>query len=194
MTLGSKSPRNSPSRLCARRSPARDFPVKDLGAIFFVSVTGIASPSIDARLVNRMGFAQLHQASSYFRSGLRGRSGRHRACRRLRARVSGAMCRSGFRRAMLAHLAAGRSFGRRILFRRACSAMARLRWWLPERRSRRAGRRFCAPALLLSRDAGCDGLGRVGKRLSHCALAGCAAHGLRTPGERCGKLSGRQWP
>jgi alkylresorcinol/alkylpyrone synthase len=29
--------------------------VKDLGAIFFVSVTGIASPSIDARLVNRMG-------------------------------------------------------------------------------------------------------------------------------------------
>ena len=29
--------------------------VKNLGAIFFVSVTGIASPSIDARLVNRMG-------------------------------------------------------------------------------------------------------------------------------------------
>ncbi len=27
----------------------------DLGAIFFVSVTGIASPSIDARLINRMG-------------------------------------------------------------------------------------------------------------------------------------------
>ncbi len=29
--------------------------LQDLGAIFFVSVTGIASPSIDARLVNRMG-------------------------------------------------------------------------------------------------------------------------------------------
>jgi alkylresorcinol/alkylpyrone synthase len=29
--------------------------VKDLGAIFFVSVTGIASPSIDARLINRVG-------------------------------------------------------------------------------------------------------------------------------------------
>lgn len=27
----------------------------DLGAIFFVSVTGVASPSIDARLINRMG-------------------------------------------------------------------------------------------------------------------------------------------
>jgi alkylresorcinol/alkylpyrone synthase len=29
--------------------------VEDLGAIFFVSVTGVCSPSIDARLVNRMG-------------------------------------------------------------------------------------------------------------------------------------------
>src|SRR5580658_556825 len=31
------------------------FSTADLGAIFFVSVTGISSPSIDARLVNRMG-------------------------------------------------------------------------------------------------------------------------------------------
>jgi alkylresorcinol/alkylpyrone synthase len=31
------------------------FATSDLGAIFFVSVTGIASPSIDARLINRMG-------------------------------------------------------------------------------------------------------------------------------------------
>jgi alkylresorcinol/alkylpyrone synthase len=31
------------------------FTTSDLGAIFFVSVTGICSPSIDARLVNRMG-------------------------------------------------------------------------------------------------------------------------------------------
>jgi len=30
------------------------FSTEDLGAIFFVSVTGISSPSIDARLVNRM--------------------------------------------------------------------------------------------------------------------------------------------
>jgi alkylresorcinol/alkylpyrone synthase len=30
---------------------------EDLGALFFVSVTGIASPSIDARLVNRMGLS-----------------------------------------------------------------------------------------------------------------------------------------
>jgi alkylresorcinol/alkylpyrone synthase len=30
---------------------------RDLGALFFTSITGIASPSIDARLVNRMGLA-----------------------------------------------------------------------------------------------------------------------------------------
>jgi len=30
---------------------------KDLGAIFFVSITGVSSPSIDARLVNRMGLS-----------------------------------------------------------------------------------------------------------------------------------------
>jgi alkylresorcinol/alkylpyrone synthase len=30
---------------------------RDLGAIFFVSITGIASPSIDARLINRMGLS-----------------------------------------------------------------------------------------------------------------------------------------
>ncbi len=30
---------------------------KDLDALFFVSITGIASPSIDARLINRMGLA-----------------------------------------------------------------------------------------------------------------------------------------
>lgn len=32
--------------------------VKDIDAIFFVSVTGIATPSIDARLVNRLGLRQ----------------------------------------------------------------------------------------------------------------------------------------
>jgi len=30
---------------------------RDVGALFFTSVTGIASPSIDARLINRMGFS-----------------------------------------------------------------------------------------------------------------------------------------
>jgi len=39
--------------LCCALSRA-GFSTEDLGAIFFVSVTGISSPSIDARLVNRM--------------------------------------------------------------------------------------------------------------------------------------------
>ncbi|HYL34840.1 MAG TPA: 3-oxoacyl-[acyl-carrier-protein] synthase III C-terminal domain-containing protein [Bryobacteraceae bacterium] len=40
--------------LCCALSRA-GLATSDLGALFFVSVTGIASPSIDARLVNRMG-------------------------------------------------------------------------------------------------------------------------------------------
>jgi alkylresorcinol/alkylpyrone synthase len=40
--------------LCCALSRA-GFAPSDLGALFFVSVTGIASPSIDARLINRMG-------------------------------------------------------------------------------------------------------------------------------------------
>ena len=77
-----------------------------LGAIFFVQVTGIASPSIDARLINRM-HLPYHQTNSDIRAGLRGRSSRHRASRRLRARLSRTMCRPGFGRAVLADLAKG---------------------------------------------------------------------------------------
>ena len=38
-----------------RAAASADIDLASLGAIFFVSVTGIASPSIDARLINRMG-------------------------------------------------------------------------------------------------------------------------------------------
>jgi alkylresorcinol/alkylpyrone synthase len=31
---------------------------KDIGALFFVSITGVASPSVDARLINRMGLSR----------------------------------------------------------------------------------------------------------------------------------------
>ncbi|HLK18261.1 MAG TPA: 3-oxoacyl-[acyl-carrier-protein] synthase III C-terminal domain-containing protein [Bryobacteraceae bacterium] len=40
--------------LCGALSRA-GFATSDLGAIFFVSITGISSPSIDARLINKMG-------------------------------------------------------------------------------------------------------------------------------------------
>ena len=49
----------------------------ELGAIFVTSVTGIAAPSLDARLVNRMGLSYQHQARANFRPGLRGRRRRN---------------------------------------------------------------------------------------------------------------------
>lgn len=45
-------------RAVADALAAAGLAVEDLGAIFFVSVTGIATPSIDARLVNRMGLPE----------------------------------------------------------------------------------------------------------------------------------------
>lgn len=44
---------------CAIRRAAGDagVAVEDIGAIFFVSVTGISSPSVEARLINRMGLS-----------------------------------------------------------------------------------------------------------------------------------------
>lgn len=42
--------------ICRAITPDGIMP-RDLGALYFVSVTGIASPSVDARLVNRMGLS-----------------------------------------------------------------------------------------------------------------------------------------
>ncbi len=44
----------------------------DIGALFFVSVTGIASPSIDARLVNRMGLPRNLRRTPIFGLGCAG--------------------------------------------------------------------------------------------------------------------------
>jgi len=41
----------------SRALTAAGLNARDIGALFFTSVTGISSPSIDARLVNRMGFS-----------------------------------------------------------------------------------------------------------------------------------------
>jgi alkylresorcinol/alkylpyrone synthase len=43
--------------------------VRDIGALFFTSVTGISSPSIDARLINRMGLSP-NMARSHVWPGL----------------------------------------------------------------------------------------------------------------------------
>src|SRR5215471_9692785 len=70
---------------------------KDLGALFFTSVTGISSPSIDALLINRI--------------GLRCRSGGDRTGGRLCASVSIAGSGAGFGRAVLVDHPAGGSDG-----------------------------------------------------------------------------------
>jgi len=58
----------------------------DLDAIFFVSVTGIASPSIDARLINRMGLAPRIRRTPIFGLGcVAGAAGLARAADYVRA-------------------------------------------------------------------------------------------------------------
>ena len=58
-----------------------------IGALFFVSVTGVSSPSVDARLVNRMGLSPAYQAQPHFWVRLcgwrRGARPRRRLCPRL---------------------------------------------------------------------------------------------------------------
>jgi alkylresorcinol/alkylpyrone synthase len=57
-----------------------------LGAIFFVSVTGVASPSVDARLVNRMGLAPNIRRNPIFGLGcVAGAAGLSRAADYVRA-------------------------------------------------------------------------------------------------------------
>ena len=86
---------------------------EDLGALLFTTVTGVASPSIDALLINRMGLPDEHPPHADFWLGMRGGSCGNRARLRLRSRLSYAGSGSGVGRALLAHVAAGRSVGRK---------------------------------------------------------------------------------
>jgi alkylresorcinol/alkylpyrone synthase len=59
---------------------------QDLGAMFFVSITGIASPSIDARLINRMGLSPHIRRTPIFGLGcVAGAAGISRAADYVRA-------------------------------------------------------------------------------------------------------------
>ena len=68
----------------------------ELGALFFTSVTGISSPSIDALLINRMGLPSEYPAGSDFWAGMCRRGGRNCAGGGLCARVSVASGGAGF--------------------------------------------------------------------------------------------------
>ena len=82
----------------------------ELGALFFTSVTGISSPSIDALLINRMGLPANIRRVPIFGLGLRGGRCGNCARSRLRARLSIASGRAGFGRTLLADDSARRSF------------------------------------------------------------------------------------
>jgi alkylresorcinol/alkylpyrone synthase len=81
----------------------------DIDAIFFVSVTGVGSPSIDAKLANRFASLPAHQAHPHFRAGLCSRRRRHRTRGRLCARISQSCGRAGVGGTLLAHAAEERS-------------------------------------------------------------------------------------
>jgi alkylresorcinol/alkylpyrone synthase len=70
---------------------------RNLGAFFFTSVTGIASPSIDALLVNRLGLSSNIRRVPNVRPRLRGGSGGNCSRSRLREGLSFAAGGSAFR-------------------------------------------------------------------------------------------------
>ena len=156
------------------------FSTEDLGALFFVSVTGISSPSIDARLVNRMNLPGEHQARAHLRPGMRGRSGRHFARRRLRAGLSQASGCGALGGALLAHLAAGRHLHREYYFV-GIVRRRRGRGVGVGRRSQGRWPRDPGDALgVLSEFRARHGLGHFRKRLPHCSVARGAGSGART--------------
>ena len=90
----------------------------DLDAIFFVSVTGIASPSIEGRLINRMNLRPDIKRIPIFGlgcvAGAAGVAARSRLCSGISQAVRGV----GVSGTVLAHLAKERSFGRQYHFLR----------------------------------------------------------------------------
>ena len=79
----------------------------DVDHLVFVSVTGIATPSLDARLVNRLSLKSLGEADAHLRPRLPGWRRRPGAGLRRAARLPGRGGRPPLRGALLAHAPAG---------------------------------------------------------------------------------------
>ena len=160
-----------------------------LGALFFTSVTGISSPSIDALLINRMGLHANIKPCSDLWTGMRGgRRGNCARCR-LRACLSLAGGRSRFGGTLLPHHPTRRSLGGQSDF------LGTVRRWLRSghRHRGRSGRNWAGNRSdsigFLSPHRRDDGLEGDGKGLSHHALAGGARADSRAPWTRRGCIS-----
>ena len=84
-TPGSASPQEIGRARCARRSRRRPRGPTSVDALIFVTVTGVATPSLDARLMNRLALRPRRQADADLRPRLPRRRRRPGACRGLPA-------------------------------------------------------------------------------------------------------------
>jgi alkylresorcinol/alkylpyrone synthase len=141
---------------------------KELSAIFVTSVTGIAAPSIDARLVNRMGLSTNIKRIPIFGLGcVAGAAGIARAADYVHgypdqaaALLSVELCSLTLQRddLSMAHLNSSHQID-----------------LLPTHREG-------------------DGLGHLGKGLPHRIISGGSGHGCKAPGQRCRHVFGGTGP
>ena len=169
----------------------------DLDAIFFVTVTGIATPSIDARLINRLGLSERIKRMPIFGLGcVAGAAGIARAADYVRAfpdEVGG----PAVGRALLAHAAARRPVDpqpdRLGTVRRRRRGGDRRRRRARDGGRGRPGDRRHALGLLPALGAG-DGLGHLAGGLQDRALGRGARGGRALPRARRRRLSRRPGP
>ncbi len=150
---------------------------RDLSAIFVTSVTGIAAPSLDARLANRMGLSPNIKRIPDFRAWLRGGRRGNFARGGLRARLSGSGGGAAVGGVVFADAAA-----RRPLDGAPDFGAAFRRWRRGDRRGRIGGGIERAgnsghQVHPVSQYRARDGLGHLRKGLSHRIVAGSSGYG-----------------
>ena len=166
---------------------------RELSAIFVTSVTGIAAPSLDARLANRMGLSPNIKRIPIFGLGcVAGAAGIARAADYVRG-LSGPGGRAALGRTVFAHAAARRSFhgaldfGAAVRRRRRGDHRCRIRSGI--RRPGNPGHQVDS----LSQFGTRDGLGHLRKGLPHRTVTGSSRHRAEAPRRRCGRVPGRAW-
>ena len=166
---------------------------KQIAALFFVSVTGVSSPSVDARLVNRMGLSPHIKRNPIFGLGcVAGAAGLARAADYVRAYpdqiavlLSVELCSLTWQRDdfTVANLIATGLFGDGAAAVLVAGDQVKLA------RAEDSGE--CL--LLLSGYTGCDGLEDLREGIPGCALTRCADRRTGKSGARCRCLPGPAW-